>query len=153
MLNISPAQFSDAVGAGVGGAPPGMGHQMPRHKRALTRAARRRARARGLSYQQALQDVLEIRDFATYAEVTWEEAEAEYDDLRNELLCERCGWTVAEACPECPSGCGCNNGWCTGWRHAEYATDEERDDLAEAGVCEECGGDLSHGSSDRCQCG
>lgn len=53
-------------------------------------------------------------------------------DPRYRTLCERCGWTLAMICPECPEGCGCATD-CTGWRHANYSDlddfDDEDDDL------------------------
>lgn len=62
------------------------------------------------------------------------------------LLCATCGWVASMACPEC-SGCGCNNMICTGWRHQEYMSEEER---AELDACEECGGSMTSGYG--CQC-
>jgi hypothetical protein len=120
---------------------------MPRDTRALTRAARARAQEKNLPYQQAREDVLVIHQLAVEDELTYQEAEAVYDDPTNEILCQRCGWTVGMVCPEC-SGCGCNNLICTGWRHEEHMTDEELEQLNE---CPECGGDTRSRYS--CECG
>jgi hypothetical protein len=85
-------------------------------------------------------------------ELSWEEAEAAYDDPANQLLCETCGWTLGMICPECP-GCGCYTGQCSGWRHREYSSDDEQDERREDECCEECGADVSLGSYDECACG
>lgn len=119
---------------------------MPREARALTRAARRRAGAHKIPYQQAREDVIAIREIANDYDLTDADAEAVYDDPRNELLCETCRWTVGMVCPECP-GCGCYNGRCSGWRHREYM---DEDELAQLSACEECGGDTRTGYS--CEC-
>jgi hypothetical protein len=90
---------------------------------------------------------------ATYAGIdTYKDAVAYLEQERNEpanqVLCEKCGWTIGMICPEC-SGCGCNNHLCTGWRHKEYADDD--DPAAEYDeVCEECGGNPSTPYS--CEC-
>lgn len=57
-------------------------------------------------------------------EETPAEAVAIMTDPANEVMCERCGWTNGMVCPEC-SGCGCENGWCTGWRHKEDPSYQE----------------------------
>jgi hypothetical protein len=75
-----------------------------------------------------------------------------FDEVANEVACETCGWTNAMLCPECP-GCGCYNDQCSGWRHEEYMTDDERAELCEQERCEECGADVSLGSYDECVCG
>lgn len=75
----------------------------------------------------------EYADLNTYAEtVAYIETSPRF-----QILCEKCGWTLAMICPECP-GCGCYNGQCSGWRHAEYAfeDDDEHDD---PNACPECG--------------
>lgn len=123
-----------------------------RQARALTRVARRRARTKNLPYQAAREDVVLIHELMGEEELTFEEAEALYDDPGNQLLCETCGWTLAMICPEC-TGCGCSNGRCTGWRHREYLTDEEREELRDAERCDECGADTSLGSYEECHCG
>ncbi|WP_331765129.1 hypothetical protein [Nocardia sp. NBC_01388] len=107
---------------------------MPRDSRALTRTARRRAKETGQSYQQAREDAQAIHELMDADDLTWEEAQAVYDDPRNQLLCGKCGWTVGMVCPECP-GCGCYNGRCSGWRHWEYADTEDEEPFE----CEECG--------------
>ncbi|PZG19928.1 hypothetical protein [Nonomuraea aridisoli] len=61
------------------------------------------------------------------------EAVAVMTDPANQAMCERCGWTHGMVCPEC-SGCGYENGRCTGWRHREdpsyqEALDDEDDFL------------------------
>jgi len=96
---------------------------MPRDSRALTRAARRRAKDTGRSYQQAREDAQVIHELMESDDLTWEEAEDVYDDPRNQLLCDKCGWTVGMVCPECP-GCGCYSGRCSGWRHREFDPEE-----------------------------
>ncbi|WP_370973651.1 hypothetical protein [Amycolatopsis sp. cg9] len=121
---------------------------MPRDSRALTRAARKRSSERELPYQTARTDVLAIRQLMDDGELTFDEAEAVYDDPANKLLCETCGWTVGMVCPECVPGCGCNNGRCSGWRHEEYMSDDERDEL---NACPDCGGDVT--SPYGCECG
>jgi hypothetical protein len=113
----------------------------------MTRAARRRATANGISHQTAYEDVRAIRALMDEEEWTWAEAEDFYDDPANQLLCEKCGWLVGMICPECP-GCGCYNGECTGWRHGEDMTDDE----AAEEICDECGADVSLGSYDECRC-
>lgn len=125
---------------------------MPRHARALTRVARRRARQKNLPYQQAREDAVLIHQLMDDNELSWEEAEAAYDNPANQLLCETCGWTLGMICPECP-GCGCYTGQCSGWRHREYRSDDEPDERREDECCEECGADVSLGSYDECACG
>lgn len=71
------------------------------------------------------------RGLSTYAQ-----AVAAAEAPENQLLCGRCGWTVAMKCPDCP-GCGCYTGQCTNPRHDEY--DSYTDD-SEYG-CPECGAD------------
>lgn len=56
---------------------------MPRDARALTRAARQRAREKNISYQQAREDVQAIHQLMDEQDLTWEEAEAVYDDPAN----------------------------------------------------------------------
>ncbi|AYF78163.1 hypothetical protein D7D52_34910 [Nocardia yunnanensis] len=107
---------------------------MPQDSRALTRAARRRAKHTGRSYQQAREDAQIIHKIMESDELSWEEAQEIYDDPRNQLLCGKCGWTVGMVCPECP-GCGCYNGRCSGWRHHEYAMDDGEPEE----ICGECG--------------
>jgi hypothetical protein len=120
---------------------------MPTDTRALTRAARDRARsAAGENYTQARAAVLGIRERMAEADETWAEAEAWYDDPANELLCGTCGWSRGMVCPECTRGCGCEVG-CSGWRHSEWGqVDDDADD--EAGGCPECGADHEY----RCVC-
>lgn len=120
---------------------------MPQNTRALTRAARRRAAAKAVNYTTALADVVAIQERADTHGETFDEAEAQYDDPANKLLCETCGWTVGMTCPECVPGCGCATG-CSGWRHAEY-TDDGGDGDGYGG-CFECG---AAGPSYRCNCG
>lgn len=107
--------------------------------RALTRAIRARQHATGTSYTNARTAVLEIREIAEDNDLTFAEAEAEYDDPRNQLLCHNCGWTVGMICPECALGCGCDT-TCIGWRHYE----EDRDDDEPERGCPDCG----YGASD-----
>lgn len=93
---------------------------MPRESRALTRITRTRAREKNLPYQQAREHVITIHRMTQDDDLTWAEAEDIFDDPANQLLCSTCGWTVGMVCPECSSGCGCNNGRCSGWRHDEF---------------------------------
>ncbi|MDJ0345913.1 hypothetical protein QMK19_35355 [Streptomyces sp. H10-C2] len=62
------------------------------------------------------------------------------------LLCRTCGWTGGMACPEC-DGCGCSHD-CTGWRHAEYANDDEHDSYG----CRECGAGSGNDPYGECCC-
>ncbi|MDK0525095.1 hypothetical protein [Streptomyces sp. ML-6] len=71
-------------------------------------------------------------------------------DPRNQLLCEQCGWTNSMVCPECEKGCGCEYG-CTGWRHHEYAHDEDDSDSIPYG-CDECGAGGSGDPYGECCC-
>jgi hypothetical protein len=82
-----------------------------------------------------------IRDLKAHnPDLTYTEAAEILADPANQLLCETCGWTLGMICPECP-GCGCYNGRCTGWRHGEYAHEDDRDPSEDA--CDECGGSFS----------
>jgi hypothetical protein len=74
--------------------------------------------------------------------------EQERNDLRNQVMCERCGWTFGMVCPECP-GCGCYNGRCSGWRHHEYADD---DDEPKNSGCPECGAGGAGDPYGACDC-
>ncbi|MDJ0344275.1 hypothetical protein QMK19_29130 [Streptomyces sp. H10-C2] len=74
----------------------------------------------------------------------------EKNDPRNKLLCEKCGWTNAMVCPECP-GCGCYNDQCSGWRHHEYADEPDDDDPDHGIYCRECGAG-SCSPYDECTC-
>lgn len=110
---------------------------MPQNARALTRAARQRARAKGETYTQARAAVIEIDELARINGWTLDEAAAWYDDPRNQLMCGSCGWTWGMVCPECVPGCGCETR-CSGWRHREYH--REGDDLDDDPTgCPECG--------------
>lgn len=97
--------------------------------RSLQRAARRRATAESIPYTQALQTETEIRNYIDNTGETYTQAEAVVTDPANRLLCAKCMWTVGMVCPECPGGCGCWNGRCSGWRHHEYV-DSDQDDPA-----------------------
>jgi hypothetical protein len=114
---------------------------MPNDTRALTRAARARARAAGENYTEARTAVLVIRERMAEADETYEQAEAWYDDPANQPLCQACGWSRGMVCPECRPGCGCSVG-CSGWRHREWGPNAGDDDLPDDGpdVCE-CGAD------------
>lgn len=92
-------------------------------------------------YLSAYTDITTYKDAVAYLE-------QERNDPANQLLCETCGWTVGMICPECPGGCGCYNGRCSGWRHDEWMTEDERREL---NACVECGGDTSNHYD--CQCG
>ncbi|MFD6401188.1 bifunctional DNA primase/polymerase [Nocardia sp. NPDC060249] len=69
---------------------------------------------------------------------TYDEALAEMNNPLNHTFCEECGWTNGMVCPECP-GCGCYNGRCTGWRHHEFAADDDEPDEDDGWYCEGCG--------------
>jgi hypothetical protein len=116
---------------------------MPQATRALTRAARRRADARKIPYQTARDDVKAIRQLMQEEGLSWDDAEAVYDDPDNKVMCVTCGWLAGMACPAC-SGCGCN-ATCTGWRHEAYEADMDGD----SSECRECGGHPDY----TCQCG
>lgn len=106
--------------------------------RDLQRAARARQKARsGLSYHQARDDVLEIREIADENEWSYDEAEKWYDDPGNQPICDVCGLLARYACPEC-SGCMCETR-CTGWRHAQWRADLDLDE-DDYDVCFDCGG-------------
>jgi hypothetical protein len=107
----------------------------PAVSRALTRAIRRRQHATGTNYSAARTAVLEIRAIAEDNDLTYAEAESEYDDPRNQILCRNCGWTMGMICPECAKGCACET-TCTGWRHYEEDPDP---DLDEERGCPDCG--------------
>lgn len=117
---------------------------MPQNTRALTRAARDRAHRMGEKYTEARTAVIEIRELADENDWTVEEAEAFYDDPRNQVMCDTCGWTWGMGCPECVPGCGCNNGRCSGWRHREYRHEDDDADLDGDEVCE-CGASHEYG--------
>jgi hypothetical protein len=125
---------------------------MPQDTRALTRAARARAKAEGLPYTRARETELAIHERMDGSDETYEEAEAFLADPANEVFCQICGWTLAMVCPEC-SGCACHGGRCSGWRHQEYMHEDDLAELREQERCEECGADVSLGSYDECTCG
>lgn len=89
-------------------------------------------------------------DINTYREAV-DYLEQERNDPRNQLLCQTCGWTNGMVCPECP-GCGCYNDQCSGWRHHEYAhEDDDYDDPDRNIYCRECGAGSS-GPYEECTC-
>lgn len=92
----------------------------------------------------------EYVDITTYREAV-DYLRQEQNDPRNQLLCEKCGWTNGMVCPECP-GCGCYNDQCSGWRHHEYAHDEDDSDYDPYG-CSECGAGGSGDPYGECVCG
>lgn len=91
-------------------------------------------------YLQRYDGITTYKDAVAYLE-------QERNDPANQVICDTCGWTAGMSCPECP-GCGCYNLKCSGWRHHEYMTKEEADELAE---CPDCGGDTRTGYD--CHCG
>jgi hypothetical protein len=107
-------------------------------------------KATGVKYTTARAAVQDIHQLAEQNDWTYAEAEAWYDDPANQVACEDCGWTNGMLCPECP-GCGCYNGRCSGWRHSEFAHEDERFDQ-EPDECPECGADMSMGSYEECAC-
>lgn len=94
----------------------------------------------------ATTSVQEIQEIAEGYGYTFAEAQAGYDDPRNQVMCDKCGWTNGMVCPECP-GCGCYNSQCTGWRHGEFMDDDER---RERNECPDCGGDMRNHYDCRC---
>jgi hypothetical protein len=108
---------------------------MPQDARALTRAARARAKTTGEPYTKARDAVLAIRELADENDWSFEDAQTWYDDPANQQMCEVCGWTYGMVCPECAKGCGCSVG-CSGWRHREYR--HEDDEVEDEWECE-CG--------------
>lgn len=111
--------------------------------------ALRRAHA-GEDEPTARTAVEHIQDIAARNQWTFAEAQVEYDDPRNEVMCDKCGWTYGMVCPECP-GCGCYNTRCSGWRHDEFMDPDERAELErERNECPECGGDSTNHYDCRC---
>ncbi|MFF3547086.1 hypothetical protein ACFYXD_35275 [Streptomyces platensis] len=93
------------------------------------------------------QYLAEYVDINTYREAV----DYLHNDPRRQVLCETCGWSVAMVCPECP-GCGCYNGQCSGWRHSEYAhEDDDYDDPDRNVYCQDCGAGSSS-PYDECTC-
>jgi hypothetical protein len=90
------------------------------------------------------QYLAEYIDITTYREAL-DYLHQQQNDPRNQVLCDRCGWTGGMACPEC-AGCGCDHG-CTGWRHAEYDPDPEP-----MSGCRECGAGGSGDPYGECDC-
>lgn len=95
--------------------------------------------------EQLAQYLAEYIDINTYREAV----DYLQRDPRRQLLCEKCGWSMAMICPECP-GCGCYNGECSGWRHHEYA-EPDYDDPDYGVYCRECGAGSSS-PYDECTC-
>jgi hypothetical protein len=60
------------------------------------------------------------------------------EDPARKTMCEDCGWSFGMICPECELGCGCER-YCSGWRHREFAGDDDFDDQAEDDYECECG--------------
>jgi hypothetical protein len=89
----------------------------------------------------------EYVDINTYREAV-DYLRQEQNNPRNQLLCEKCGWTNGMVCPECP-GCGCYNDQCSGWRHHEYADDDPDDD---PNACPECGAGGGNDPYGECAC-
>jgi len=120
--------------------------------RARDRAARARAKARGIPYTAALEELQWIQQLLDDGSCEdWDEADAYVCDPANQPLCRICGWSVGMICPECPKGCGCQIG-CSGWRHREWAHDDDsaaEDPYAE---CEECGGQVNVLTGYGCAC-
>ena len=101
--------------------------------------------------QDLLIDYLEsFSDIRTYKQAV-EHLRLVKDDPRHQTLCQTCGWAVSMICPECP-GCGCYNGQCSGWRHHEYAQDDESQDSSSCDECDECGAGGSGNPYEECVC-
>ncbi|TDT93304.1 hypothetical protein EDD99_8113 [Streptomyces sp. 846.5] len=92
------------------------------------------------------QYLAEYIDINTYREAL-DYLRQQQNDPRNQVMCDRCGWTGGMACPEC-SGCGCDYS-CTGWRHAEYA---EEDPDTDSWGCQECGAGGGNDPYGECCC-
>jgi hypothetical protein len=123
---------------------------MPSDTRALSRAARARAKAETIPYTQARETELAIRTRMDETGETYMQAEAFVTDPANEVFCEKCGWTNAMVCPECP-GCGCYDHECRGWRHREFMHPDELAEIERAEAeCPECGGDTRTGYDCNC---
>lgn len=93
-------------------------------------------RARLCEYLEEYVDINTYREAVDYLK-------QEQSDPRNQVMCQRCGWTYGMVCPECEEGCGCSYG-CTGWRHGEYTEydpDHEPEDECDCGYV----GDLDSG--------
>jgi hypothetical protein len=86
-------------------------------------------------------------DINTYREAV-DYLRQQQNDPRNQLLCEKCGWTNGMVCPECP-GCGCYSNQCSGWRHREYADDDPDYDQ---NACPECGAGGGNDPYGECCC-
>ncbi|MFY0516035.1 hypothetical protein ACOMD4_37470 [Streptomyces anulatus] len=94
---------------------------------------------------------------AEYVDINTYREAADYlvqqkNDPRNQLLCDRCGWTNGMVCPECAKGCGCEYE-CTGWRHEEMraATGGYDEDDNPYG-CQECGAGGGGNPYEECCC-
>ncbi|MFI7511459.1 hypothetical protein ACIBSS_32085 [Micromonospora aurantiaca] len=94
----------------------------------------------GEDADRAATSVQEIQDLAQCNGWPFADAQVEYDSPLNQIMCDKCGWTNGMVCPECP-GCGCYNDRCTGWRHDEFMSDDER---RERNECPECGGNMQN---------
>lgn len=114
--------------------------------RAFAAAVALRMAHAGEDEATARTSVQEIRETAEANDWTFAQAQVAYDDPRNQVMCQQCGWTFGMVCPECP-GCGCYNDRCSGWRHHEFMDDEER---RERNECPECGGDVTNHYECRC---
>lgn len=125
---------------------------MPSATRALSRAARERAQDKGIPYTKAREQLLWIEQLLDEGAFdTREEADAYVCDPANEVMCRACGWTYGMVCPECP-GCGCYNGRCSGWRHREWASQDEDDPEDRYDECPECGGEYDVRTGYGCAC-
>ncbi|WP_060178018.1 hypothetical protein [Streptomyces sp. IMTB 1903] len=56
----------------------------------------------------------------------------------DDVMCTACLWTYGIICPEC-AGCGCSTR-CSGWRHAEYAQDDDPAEPGEPLCDDDCDG-------------
>lgn len=121
---------------------------MPQSTRAHTRAVRDRMRRAGEKYTESAAAISVIHQRMAEADETFAEAEAWYDNPRNQLLCAQCGWTFGMICPECSKGCGCSMS-CYGWRHREFrSSDDFDDDDQDPDECGGCGAD----GAEPCMC-
>ncbi|MGW2599504.1 hypothetical protein [Streptomyces klenkii] len=93
----------------------------------------------------------EYIDINTYKEAV-AYLEQERNDPRNQVMCERCGWTYGMVCPECDKGCGCEYD-CTGWRHEEMrAATGDYDEDDDPNACYDCGAGGSGNPYEECTC-
>lgn len=127
---------------------------MPRINRKRKAYIRSIMSAHYVKYDEALRiaddpDPAWVRELMDANDWSYDEVVAWREDPRNKSMCDRCDWTFGMICPECP-GCGCYNGQCSGWRHQEYAHDDD-DHYEDYGCCE-CGAGSGGDPYGECTC-